>query len=161
MVQNSVSPGANVASSLIPTAATISQLLQNDNKVKVAGIDCDGILRGKVMSKDKFLASVEKGFGMSSAIFGWDMHDQLYTTNTSSTQPGYADFTAIPDLRSFRRIAWEDDIPFFLLHFVVNEEPMYADGRSMLRSLSSKLEASGWRSLAGGETDENALHRRG
>jgi hypothetical protein len=38
-------------------------LLQGDNKVKVAGIDADGVLRGKVMSKDKFLSAVKAGFG--------------------------------------------------------------------------------------------------
>jgi hypothetical protein len=132
------------------TAATIAQLLQSDNKVKVAGVDCDGILRGKVMSKDKFLSSVGKGFSMSSAIFGWDMHDQLYSTDANSTQPGYADFTAIPDLQSFRRIPWEDNIPFFLLHFVTEGTPMFADGRGMLHALSRRLKDSGWKSLAGG-----------
>ncbi|KAK7424431.1 hypothetical protein QQX98_000396 [Neonectria punicea] len=34
----------------------VKQLLGNDDKIKVAGINCDGILRGKVMHKSKFLA---------------------------------------------------------------------------------------------------------
>ena len=133
-----------------PTAANISEILQHDNKVKVAGIDCDGILRGKIMAKDKFLSSVGKGFGMSSAIFGWDMHDELYTTDAQSAQAGYADFTAIPDLSSFRRIPWENNIAFFLLRFVAEGKPVFADGRSMLQALSSKLKSMGWKSLAGG-----------
>lgn len=52
---------------------TITRLLASDTGVKVAGIDFDGVLRGKIMSKEKFLASLKGGFGMSSAIFGWDM----------------------------------------------------------------------------------------
>jgi glutamine synthetase len=138
--------------STTPTLENISEILSHDDKVKVAGIDCDGQLRGKIMSKDKFLSSVEKGFGMSSAIFGWDMHDELYTNETriSSSQEGYADFIAIPDLSSYRRLPWEDDLPFFLLHFVARGEPVCADGRNMLRNLTKGLEEKGWKCLAGG-----------
>ena len=39
----------------------------------LSGIDCDGVLRGKIMSKSKFLGAVEGGgFGFCSSIFGWD-----------------------------------------------------------------------------------------
>lgn len=37
--------------------------LQEDTKVKVAGIDADGVLRGKIMAKDKFLSAAKSGFG--------------------------------------------------------------------------------------------------
>jgi glutamine synthetase len=40
--------------------------------VKVAGVDLDGILRGKYMAKDKFFSAVKGGFGFCSVIFGWD-----------------------------------------------------------------------------------------
>jgi hypothetical protein len=55
----------------------IRNLLENDKNVKVAGINADGILRGKVMVKEKFLSSAVTGFGMSSVQFGWDMHDDF------------------------------------------------------------------------------------
>lgn len=154
---NGIKPQTNgitncTAGSHVATPENISHILRNDNKVKVAGIDADGILRGKLMAKDKFIASVEKGFGMSSAIFGWDMHDELYSTETkiSTAEEGYADFIAVPDLSSFRRLPWENDIAFFLLHFVAQDKPVYADGRSMLRGLTQKLESLDWKSLAGG-----------
>ena len=41
-------------------------------KVKVAVTDIDGILRGKVMHVDKFLSSLEGGFGFCNVVFGWD-----------------------------------------------------------------------------------------
>lgn len=77
----------------------LEDLLQQDTKVKVAGkcsrlshllstsyhktrrghitdktgIDEDGVLRGKIMSKSKFLSAVKtEGFGFCSVIFGWD-----------------------------------------------------------------------------------------
>ncbi|KAK4064177.1 uncharacterized protein Triagg1_9156 [Trichoderma aggressivum f. europaeum] len=116
--------------------ATISQfkrLLANDTKVKIAGIDCDGILRGKIMNKSKFLSSLKGGCGMSSAIFGWDMHDLLYSeeSNLTSAKTGYADFNAVVDLESMRRLPFEDDIPFFLLRFFLAEQSVVADGRGL------------------------------
>jgi len=37
--------------------------LADDSKVKVAGIDADGVMRGKVMAKDKFMSAAKSGFG--------------------------------------------------------------------------------------------------
>lgn len=61
----------------------IKKQLENDERVKVAGVDLDGILRGKVMAKAKFLSILESGFGFCSVIFGWDMHDKTYPEELS------------------------------------------------------------------------------
>lgn len=134
------------------TPETIAHQLTNDHKVKVAGIDCDGVLRGKIMSREKFLASLEDGFGMSSAIFAWDMHDMLYVEegSISSEKDGYGDFIAEVDLSSFRRLPFEDNIPFFLLRFKLNGVPVFADGRSLIQSTAENLARKGMRGLAGG-----------
>lgn len=60
------------------TIESLPKILENDTKVKVAGIDADGMLRGKLMAKKKFLGIAKEGFGFCSVIFGWDMHDQTY-----------------------------------------------------------------------------------
>ncbi|KAJ1716091.1 glutamine synthetase [Aspergillus flavus] len=137
------------------TLENLSSLLADDIKVKVAGIDCDGILRGKVMSKEKFLGIAEKGFGFSSAVFGWDMQDVLYTTdaNIAPKDSGYVDFIAVPDLSTFRRIPWEDDIPFFLVRFIQNGQTVSADGRNMLKSICDKLAAENCQGMAGVELE--------
>lgn len=134
------------------TLKNLGRLLEHDDMVKVAGIDCDGVLRGKIMAKEKFLSSAAKGFGMSSAIFGWDMHDVLYRTETSitSSESGYADFVAIPDLSSYRRIPWEDKVPFFLLKFYVSDKSVLADGRGMLRKICAELRELKLSAKAGG-----------
>ncbi|KAJ6091438.1 hypothetical protein N7467_003407 [Penicillium canescens] len=143
---------------ITPTMITVESLptlLADDIKVKVAGIDSDGVLRGKVMAKEKFLGIAEKGFGFSSALFGWDMHDMMWTTEARVAPPesGYADFLAIPDLNSFRRLPWEENIPFFLVRFLNDTDPVLADGRSMLRSLCDRLGGEGIRALAGVELE--------
>jgi glutamine synthetase len=47
----------------LKTLEDVEAELQNDIKVKVAGIDADGVMRGKVMAKDKFLSAAKSGFG--------------------------------------------------------------------------------------------------
>ena len=53
------------------TIDNVESVLQKDNKVKVAGVDVDGILRGKIISKKKFMSVVKDGFGFCSVVFGW------------------------------------------------------------------------------------------
>lgn len=129
--------------------------LQHDDSVKVGGIDVDGIIRGKLMAKSKFLSIAEEGFGFCSVIFGWDMHDQTYVRELkiSNAENGYRDIIAIPDLLTYRRIPWENDVPFFLLSFhdPDTEDSLSACSRSLLRRVAAKLEKRGMEVLAGGE----------
>ncbi len=46
--------------------------------VKVAVSDMDGILRGKYISKDKFISSLKSGLPFCDVVLGWDLNDQLY-----------------------------------------------------------------------------------
>ncbi|ETS76931.1 hypothetical protein PFICI_10805 [Pestalotiopsis fici W106-1] len=137
------------------TITNIAQQLDQDDKVKVGGIDCDGVIRGKIMSKEKFLSSLEDGFGMSSAIFAWDMHDVLYTQKNSiaNEKGGHGDFIAEIDLSSYRRLPFESNIPFFLLRFKIDNVPVFADGRSIARSTTLTLANKGMRGLAGVELE--------
>jgi glutamine synthetase len=88
---------------------------QGTEKVKLAITDIDGILRGKVMSFDKFRSVAEKGFGFCDVVFGWDAGDQAYD-NASFTgwHTGYPDTMAVIDIDTFRRVPWENGLPFFL-----------------------------------------------
>lgn len=81
-------------------------MLANDTKVKVACIHCNGVLCGKVIHKGKSLSSLETGCGMSSAIFGWDMHDVLHNeeTNLTGADSGNQGYTAVIVLEPFRRL---------------------------------------------------------
>jgi glutamine synthetase len=141
------------------TAEQLPELLKNDIAVKVAGIDVDGVLRGKLMAKKKFLSIANDGFGFCSVIFGWDMHDQTYFKELaiSNKENGYRDLLAIPDLTSFRRIPWEDNIPFFLISFhdPDTKETLSACPRSLLKRAVDKLKENGYGAMAGGESVAN------
>ncbi|TVY56487.1 Type-1 glutamine synthetase 2 [Lachnellula cervina] len=137
------------------TLDSLPKLLENDTKVKLAGIDVDGMLRGKLISKKKFLGVAKEGFGFCSVIFGWDMHDQTYfrELKISNADNGYHDLIAIPDLSSFRRIPWEDDVPFFLISFFDPDsgKPVSACPRGLLKTALEKLHAKGLSAMAGAE----------
>ena len=137
------------------TVENLPQILSDDSAVKVAGVDIDGMLRGKLMSKNKFLSIAESGFGFCSVIFGWDMHDQTYFKELaiSNKENGYRDVIAVPDLQSFRRIPWENDVPFFLVSFLDPEtgESLSTCPRSLLGRAAARLAEKGCRALAGGE----------
>lgn len=136
------------------TVDDLPELLKNDQSVKVGGTDIDGIVRGKLMSKKKFLSIAKSGFGFCSVIFGWDMHDKTYIKELkiSNKENGYRDIVAEVDLRSFRRVPWEDNIPFFLCSFRQPEGgPVCADPRSLLETAVSRIKEKGYGALAGGE----------
>lgn len=137
------------------TVEQLPELLKNDNAVKVAGVDVDGILRGKLMSKNKFLSIAKTGFGFCSVVFGWDMHDMTYfrELKISNQENGYRDLIAVPDLSSFRRIPWENNVPFFLVSFQDPDtnEPLSACPRSLLQKQLGKIEAQGYGAMAGAE----------
>jgi len=67
-------------------------------KVKLAICDIDGILRGKVISKNKFLSIVDDGFGFCDVVFGWDSADAAYdNTDFTGWHTGYPDAKAVVD----------------------------------------------------------------
>lgn len=139
------------------TLEALPELLKDDIKVKVAGVDVDGILRGKVMSKKKFLSIAQAGFGFCSVIFGWDMHDKTYIQElkVSNLENGYRDIIAVPDLQSFRRIPWEGNIPFFLLSFFDPDtnKPICACPRGLVQTQVQRLKEKGFDAMAGYEIE--------
>ncbi|KZF20789.1 glutamine synthetase/guanido kinase [Xylona heveae TC161] len=138
------------------TLETLPQLLEHDDKVKLAGVDVDGILRGKLISKKKFLSIAGDGFGFCSVVFGWDMHDQTYfrELKISNKDNGYRDLLAIPDLSTYRRIPWEGNVPFFLVHFYDpdTKAPLCADPRGLLKTMVERLEKHELGAMAGATT---------
>ncbi|KAE9409456.1 glutamine synthetase/guanido kinase [Gymnopus androsaceus JB14] len=118
-------------------------LMDDTDKVKVAGIDVDGVLRGKFMSKEKFLSAASSdGFGFCSVIFGWDIHDAVYSRELliSNKANGYRDLLASIDLSTYRRIPWENNVPFFLVSFLDpdTKEPLVVDPRGIMRITSDR-----------------------
>lgn len=104
-------------------------------KVKLAISDIDGILRGKVILLDKFLSSLETGFGFCDVVFGWDSHDRCYdNVDHTGWHTGYPDAHARLDLDTYRKIPWDDGTPFFIADLEKKDgSPLEISPRNLLK----------------------------
>jgi glutamine synthetase len=115
-------------------------------KVKIAVADIDGILRGKYISTDKFLQVADSYFGVCDVIFGWDAADNAYDNTTfTGWHTGYPDAPATIDLSTFRKIPWENDVPFFLGELITKQgEAAYVCPRQLLKKVLSDATSAGY-----------------
>lgn len=114
-------------------------------KVKIAISDIDGVLRGKYISSDKFLSVVDSDTSFCDVIFGWDSADAAYDNATyTGWHTGYPDAPSRLDLSTFRKIPWENDLPFFLGELIQKEnEPMVCP-RQLLRKVLADAVSAGF-----------------
>ncbi len=116
------------------------------NKIKLAVCDIDGILRGKIMHKSKFLQAIESNFGFCNVIFGWDAADESYDNGKyTGWHSGYPDAPSVIDLSTFRKIPWEDNMPFFLADLQDKEQnAIPVCPRGLLKTVIAKAESMGF-----------------
>jgi glutamine synthetase len=118
--------------------------------VKVGVFDVDGILRGKYISRAKFLSALEKGFGFCDVVLGWDANDQLYDNVTfTGWHTGYPDapVRVLPD--SCRPLPWEADGLFFLCEFAPPADAICP--RGVLRRVLERAAGMGFDAYVGFE----------
>lgn len=115
-------------------------------KVKVAVADIDGVLRGKYIAADKFASVIEGRLGFCDVTFGWDMGDVAYdNVRYTGWHTGYPDAQVQLDPATFRKIPWENDVPFFLGDFVDEQHrPAYTCPRQLLRKVLVDAENGGY-----------------
>ena len=127
------------------------------SKVKVAVSDIDGVLRGKLLHKDKFFSVAEPhpkgGFGFCDVVLGWDMTDSCYdNTAVTGWQHGFPDALARLDLATFRQVPWDDGMAFFLGEFVNADGSAHAVcPRQTLKRVLKRAEKMGFSVMTGME----------
>lgn len=122
------------------------------DKVKFAVSDIDGILRGKIISKSKFLKALDEEIGFCNVVFGWDANDAVYNiTEVTGWHTGYPDSNATIDLSTFRTVPWADDIPFFLADFSSSEDLSAVCPRTLLKNISQQCKEMGYKPLFANE----------
>lgn len=133
---------------MMQTNSEIIDFVKNHSagKVKVAITDIDGILRGKYISTEKFLSIINSDFGFCDVVFGWDMADVAYdNAKFTGWHTGYPDAKAVIDLNTFRKISWENDLPFFLADFIVEDnKPNPICPRQLLKKVNQDIENEGF-----------------
>ena len=115
-------------------------------KVKIAFADIDGILRGKYISTEKFLSAVENGLGVCDVILGWDAGDTTYdNVQYTGWHTGYPDSPAVIDINTFRKIPWENDVPFFLGELTNQKgDPLEIYPRQLLKKILGEASKQGY-----------------
>jgi glutamine synthetase len=117
----------------------------NADKIKFAVTDIDGILRGKIVSKKKFLKAIKEGVRFCNVIFGWDSNDAVYdNTEISGWHTGYPDAIATIDVDTYRTIPWEDNIPFFIADFSNSVSIADACPRTLLKNVRKQCTDLGY-----------------
>ncbi len=138
-------------------------------KIRFAVSDIDGILRGKVILKEKLWESMDKGIGFCDVIFGWDVHDQCYGDTPSFTgwHTGFPDKFAHIDFETYREIPWENNTPFFLADFFPDPDVAPCP-RSLLRRVLARVEEMGYKTRFAQEFEwfnfldtSKAMHEKG
>ncbi len=132
--------------------ATARQFIQDRGieHVKLGVFDGDGIMRGKYLARDKFLAALDKGLGFCDVILGWDSSDQLID-NLKFT--GW--HTAYPDAAvrvlpgTLREIPWEPKTALFLGEFAGHAESVCP--RATLRRVLERARGMGYAVSAAAE----------
>ena len=115
-------------------------------KVKIAFTDIDGILRGKYISSEKFFSVIENNMQFCDVIFGWDAGDVVYdNVQFTGWHTGYPDSPAVLDITTFRKIPWENDVPFFLGEFTDQKgNPSEICPRQLLKKILNDAGSEGY-----------------
>lgn len=138
----------------VKTAGDLKTLVEQRGMahVKVGVFDADGILRGKYMSREKFLSSLDKGFGFCDVVLGWDSNDQLYEdpgVKLTGWHTGYPDAKVRLLPETARELPLEDNMIFVLGEFSDDAEGVCP--RGVLRRVIERAKAMGFETMAGFE----------
>ena len=127
--------------------------------VKIGVFDTDGVLRGKYLSRDKFLAALDKNLGFCDVILGWDSNDQLYdNTKFTGWHTAYPDATVRVLPGTQRDIPFEPKTALFLGEFAGPAESVCP--RGTLRRVLERAETMGYRVSAAAEFEFFVFRRR-
>jgi len=141
MHKETAAPGSDLREQLISSGI---------EHVKIGVFDGDGILRGKYLARDKFLAALAGNLGFCDVVLGWDSNDQLFdNTRFTGWHTAYPDATVrlLPDSR--RDIPFEPQTALFLGEFAGRAEAVCS--RGTLRRILERAAGMGYAVSAAAE----------
>lgn len=137
--------------------AEIERRIEDGNieYVKIGTPDIEGVYRGKRVSAQHFLNSLEEGFPQCDVIFGWDIAENvLPNLKVSNWEHGFSDVILKPDLSTFRMVPWEDRIASCVCDvWTEHGEPLSVSPRYVLKSVIARARALGYEPMAASELE--------
>jgi len=121
--------------------------------VRFAVTDIDGVCRGKHLSGEKVASMLQGGGTIASAVFGWDIADELYD-NVSFTgfHTGYPDIGLQLDASTARRLPWDNQRWLILGdHVDAQGAPLPMCPRQLLKRVLQQAQAQGFTAMVGVE----------
>lgn len=143
----------------LPNIAYSKDLLAKEPYARFLVTDIDGVCRGKHLSGEKIASMVDGGGTIASAVFGWDIQDELYD-NVSFTgfHTGFPDVGLVLDPATARRLPWDDNCWLILgEHTKKDGSPLPICPRQVLKKVLAKAAAMGYSAQVGAEFEWFAL----
>jgi len=113
-------------------------------QIKIAATDIDGILRGKYISRQKFISTLKSGLGFCDVIFGWDSADELYGRDSiTGWRSAFPDAEGHLDVTTCRELPLEENTLLFLMDFEQKSPHRDVCPRSLLKQVIRRGEAMG------------------
>ena len=132
------------------TEKEIAHYIENypGNHIRFAVADIDGVLRGKIINKQKFLKGLKDGIGFCNVIFGWDINDVCYDNgDVSGWHNGYPDAFSTIDVSTLRNVPWNENVPFFLADFSNDKNIHSICPRTLLKKIKKQCDDLGYKAL--------------
>jgi glutamine synthetase len=121
--------------------------------VRFAVTDIDGVCRGKHISAEKAISMLNGGGTIASAVFGWDIADELYD-NVSFTgfHTGFPDVGLRLDGSTARQLPWDDHRWLILGEHVQSDgSPLEVCPRQLLKKVLARATKMGFSANVGME----------
>jgi glutamine synthetase len=123
--------------------------------VKIGSPDIEGIFRGKRVSAQHFLGSLEDGFAQCDVLFGWDIAENvLPNLKYSNWERGFADIVMKPDLSTFALVPWEEHVASCVCDlWTEHGDPLVISPRYVLAQVVERARAMGYEPMAAAELE--------
>jgi glutamine synthetase len=115
--------------------------------------DIDGVARGKHLSGEKIASMLDGGGTIASAVFGWDIQDQLYQqVSFTGFHTGFPDVGLKLDPSTARQLPWDHNCWLILgEHTRADGSPLPICPRQLLKRVLAKADALGYSAQVGTE----------
>lgn len=138
--------------------SAIKQLI-NDGQleyVKIGAPDIEGVYRGKRVAARFFLDSLSDGFAQCDVLFGWDIAENVLSDHLkfSNWERGFADIVMKPDLATFARVPWEENVATCICDlWTEHNERVTISPRYVLGNLIERARSLGFEPMAASELE--------